>query len=259
MDGEIEKIVMGAGIGFQKRRNDIVPKSQIEKIFVMEEESERFQELLKTLPVAHIEMAEEIISYAERELCVPLSNHVHIALTDHLSFAIERLQKGIDIENKLLNEIKIFYKKEFEIGLWAKALLKERLGIEIPEDEVGHIALHIHNAKEHTSMEHTVRHATMIQEMIQIIANELKKDITQDSLSYQRLLTHLRFTIKSLEDQEPLHLMDTEMLHMIKTKYHQSFQIAVEMNRYVQQEYGIDFPESELGYVTLYIQRIYEQ
>lgn len=51
------------------------------------------------------------------------------------------------IKNTLLNEIKILYPKEFQIGLYAKALIQGKLGIEIPEDEVGYIALHIHTVK----------------------------------------------------------------------------------------------------------------
>ncbi len=54
-------------------------------------------------------MAEEIISYAEQQLSATLSHHVHIALSDHLSFAVERIARGISIQNKLLNEIKSLY------------------------------------------------------------------------------------------------------------------------------------------------------
>lgn len=46
-----------------------------------------------------------------KELAAPLSDHVHIALSDHLSFAIERIQNGLLVQNKLLHEIKALYKK----------------------------------------------------------------------------------------------------------------------------------------------------
>ena len=51
------------------------------------------------------------------------------------------------IKNPLLQEVKVLYTKEFQIGRWAKALIKEKLKIDIPEDEVANIALHIHTAK----------------------------------------------------------------------------------------------------------------
>ncbi|EDL64108.1 CAT RNA binding domain-containing protein, partial [Bacillus sp. SG-1] len=63
IDGPQEKIVMGSGIAFQKKRNDIVPKDKIEKIFVLRESSsEKFQQLLSTLPESYVEVAEDIIS-----------------------------------------------------------------------------------------------------------------------------------------------------------------------------------------------------
>nr|AAB38977.1 transcription antiterminator [Geobacillus stearothermophilus] len=257
LDDGKEKIVMGAGIAFQKRKNDIIPPAKIEKIFVMEEENEKFQQLLRTLPEEYIEIAEEIISYAEGKLQAPLNNHIHIALTDHLSFAIERLKQGYRIQNKLLNEIKVLYKTEYEIGLWAKQLIQERLGIEIPDDEAAHIALHIHTAKmDAASMNKTLRQTTLIREMIDIIQAELDIPIDEDSISYQRLLTHLRFAINRIENGELLHSMDEEMLALIQTKYGKEFACAQKMAEHAKGEYGLEFPDAELAYIALHIQRL---
>ncbi|QIZ66168.1 PRD domain-containing protein [Geobacillus subterraneus] len=252
-----EKIVMGPGIAFQKRKNDLISPDRIEKIFVMEEENERFQQLLRTLPEEHIDIAEEIISYAEGKLRAPLSDHIHIALTDHLSFAIERLKQGYRIQNKLLGEIKVLYKAEYDIGLWAKQLIKERLGIEIPDDEAAHIALHIHTAKmDAASMNKTLRETTLIHELVDLIQTELGISIDEESISYQRLLTHLRFALSRIENGESIHSMDEEMLALIQTKYASEWACAQKAAEYAEKEYGIRFPEEELAYIALHIQRL---
>ncbi|ADU95883.1 PRD domain-containing protein [Geobacillus sp. Y412MC52] len=257
LDEGKEKIVMGPGIAFQKRKNDLIPPGRIEKIFVMEEENEKFQQLLRTLPEEHIDIAEEIISYAEGKLQAPLSDHIHIALTDHLSFAIERLKQGYRIQNKLLNEIKVLYKAEYEIGLWAKQLIKERLGIEIPDDEAAHIALHIHTAKlDAASMNKTMRETTLIHELVDLIQTELGILIDKESISYQRLLTHLRFALSRIENGEPIHSMDEEMLALIQTKYAREWACTQKAATYAEKEYGIRFPEEELAYIVLHIQRL---
>ncbi|AMV12583.1 levansucrase [Geobacillus thermoleovorans] len=257
LDEGKEKIVMGPGIAFQKRKNDLIPPGRIEKIFVMEEENEKFQQLLRTLPEEHIDIAEEIISYAEGKLQAPLSDHIHIALTDHLSFAIERLKQGYRIQNKLLNEIKVLYKAEYEIGLWAKQLIKERLGIEIPDDEAAHIALHIHTAKlDAASMNKTMRETTLIHELVDLIQTELGILIDKESISYQRLLTHLRFALSRIENGEPIHSMDEEMLALIQTKYAKEWACTQKAATYAEKEYGIRFPEEELAYIVLHIQRL---
>ncbi|WP_078553731.1 PRD domain-containing protein [Bacillus alkalicellulosilyticus] len=259
VDGKIEKIAMGAGVGFNKRKGDSIPAVQIEKVFVMAEEKERFQELLQTLPLSHIDVAEEIISYAERMLGVPLNSHIHIALTDHLSFAIERIEKGFVVENKLINEIKALYPKEYQIGVWAKSLIQEKLGVLIPEDEIGHIALHIHTAKEPlNSMQTTVRQATILKEIIEIIEKRFQKTINHDSIAYQRLTSHVRFALQ-VKEAHHAHDMDDDMFELIKKKYEQAYACSVTIKEYLQNEYGVVFPESELAYITLHIQSIYRE
>ncbi|WP_261177129.1 PRD domain-containing protein [Anaerobacillus sp. CMMVII] len=256
-DEHYEKIVMGSGIGFNKRKGDEIEKEKIEKIFVMAEENERFQELLRTLPVSHIEIAEEIISYAEATLGVPLNTHIHLALTDHLSFAIERIGKGFLIENKLLNEIKALYQKEYQVGQWAQNLIKERLNIAIPDDEVGHIALHIHTAKEQSnSMESTIKQAAIVKEIIEIIEAHLNVKVQYESISYQRLIAHIRFALQAMETNDPLQQMDEEMLGLIKMKYKESYICASKIKEHLKRDYDLEFPESELAYIALHIQNI---
>ncbi|MGP0580464.1 sac operon transcriptional antiterminator SacT, partial [Paenibacillus peoriae] len=50
-----EKIVMGPGIAFQKKKNDLIPMNKVEKIFVVHDENEKFKQILQTLPEEHIE------------------------------------------------------------------------------------------------------------------------------------------------------------------------------------------------------------
>lgn len=124
MDKNQEKIAIGSGVGFNKRKNDLVQTDKIEKLFTLKE-NEKLQQLLLRIPEEHFILAEEIIDYAESRLNTKLNEHVRVGLTDHLSFAIEREKEGIYLKNKLLQEIKVLYKDEFEIGLWA---IKHEIG-----------------------------------------------------------------------------------------------------------------------------------
>ncbi|MCA1064882.1 PRD domain-containing protein [Rossellomorea sp. AcN35-11] len=258
VDGPQEKIVMGSGIAFQKKRNDVIPKNKIEKIFVLHEQSsEKFQQLLATLPEDHIEMAERIISYAEGHLHAPLSDHIHIALTDHLSFALERLQQGIPIQNKLLNEIKLLYKKEYEVGLWAKEEIKKKLGIDIPYDEAAHIALHIHTAKmDAPSMSESLKHATIMRDFVEHVESILSIEVEESSINYQRLITHLRFALSRIEEGDQFDPIDEDMLQLIQMKYVKAYECSKQITGHLHEEYGIDFPPSEVAYIALHIQRL---
>ncbi|MGN9867001.1 PRD domain-containing protein [Bacillus swezeyi] len=252
-----EKIVMGPGIAFQKGKHDTILRNKVEKIFTIHEENEKFKQILETLPEEHIEAAEEIISYAEGQLSAPLSDHIHIALVDHLSFAIERIRKGFVVQNKLLNEIKALYKKEYEIGLWSIDLIKEKLDIDLPDDEAGYIALHIHTAKmDAENMQKTLKYTNIIKELIEKIECCFNQKIDENSISYQRLVTHLRYAINRLESNEAFHVMDDDMLYFIQQKYPESYRCAAGLADYVKTEYDLHLPESEVGYITLHVQRL---
>lgn len=45
-----------------------------------------------------IEVAEEIIVMATAELKIPLNEHIHVALADHINFTLERLAGGLEIQ-----------------------------------------------------------------------------------------------------------------------------------------------------------------
>lgn len=258
-DWEGEKIVLGSGIAFQKKKNDPVDQTRIEKIFVMKDHTkhQQFEEILSTLPEEHIQVSEEIISHAENQLGVIINEHIHIALTDHLSFALERLAKGMVIKNTLLNEIKVLYAKEFQIGLYAKELIREKLGIEIPEDEVGYIALHIYTAKMNAGeMTKTLDITAMIRGIVDVVEDCLSIKLVEDTVSYERLITHLRFAVQRSESNEPFHELDSEMVRIIKEKYRESYSIAQKAGHFVKEEYDFELHDSELAYISMQIQRI---
>ncbi|WP_312471683.1 PRD domain-containing protein [Neobacillus sp.] len=254
-DNNEEKIAIGAGIAFQKKKNDIINPGKIEKLFVMKG-NEKFQQLLLQIPEEHFTLSEEIITYAEDSLGCKLNDHIHIALTDHLSFAIERVRDGINLKNKLFHEIKILYKKEFDIGMWALRHIEKKTSIKMPADEAAFIALHLHTANLNGGdMKQTLRLTAIIGDMVQTIKDELNIDIDEEDLSYQRLMTHLRFAISRISTGEP-HTIDDEMLKMITNKFPTAYNCAKKVAKELSQNHAIKLPEHELGYLTLHIERL---
>ena len=53
--------------------------------------------------------------------------------------------------------------------------------------------------------------------------------------------------------------MDGEMISLIKKKFGQAFMCAEEIGAFVKREYGFEFPEKELCYITMHIQRFYQR
>jgi beta-glucoside operon transcriptional antiterminator len=256
-DGQ-EIIARGKGLGYQKKANDLVNSDLIEKVFVLaEKEYSSFEQMVKRMPAELIHVAEEIINYAEQQLKTSLNDHIHIALTDHLSFAIERFKVGVIVHNKLLPEIRLLYPREYEIGCWASKKITQRLGIIMPEDEAGYIALHIHTAKiSQMDMGMTMNVPTMIKEIVGIIEQQLGIDLEKTSMAYQRLLTHMRFALQRLVTGKDVYDIDPDLLDMIRIKCKAEFCCAQVIGRFISQEYEYELPDNELGYIALHIRRI---
>ena len=143
-----EVLVMGCGLGFKKKPGDAIDDALIEKVYVAGDRAStnRLTELLDKVPLEHIQLTNEIVRYANLSLNKPIGDQIYLSLTDHISFAIERAQKGIPVRNALLWEIRRFYNHEFLIGKEALEMIRRRTGVELPEDEAGFIALHLVNA-----------------------------------------------------------------------------------------------------------------
>jgi len=129
LENNNEAVLVGKGIGFGKKANSVVKisKNIIEKMFITYDEKLKkdYFEIINSIDDVIIETCSEIILKAEESLG-KLNSRIHIVLTDHISFALERMNMGLTIENPFLNEIKILYKKEYELAVETRKLLKER-------------------------------------------------------------------------------------------------------------------------------------
>ena len=189
---------MGKGIGFKAHTGDLIDEGRIEKVFRIENEklSRQFQEILENIPLEHMQITSDIISYARKNLNVQLNQNIYITLMDHINFAIQRQSQGIQLKNALLWEIKKFYHQEYLMGKYAIDLLNEKLGTEFLEDEAGFIALHFVNAEYNTTINDTFAMTNMIQEILDLVKQELGIEFDEESLHYERFVTHLKFLVQ---------------------------------------------------------------
>ncbi|AEM77991.1 glucose PTS transporter transcription antiterminator GlcT [Thermoanaerobacter wiegelii] len=254
-DKGMECIVVGKGIGFGKRPSDIIEEDKLEKIFYVQEDANKikFSELMEKIRGDVIGIAEEIIAMAEKIKGKKLNEHIHIALADHIAFAIERINMGIEIKNPFNIEIKALYKDDYNIALKALELIKKRLNISLPEDEAGFIALHLHAALENAGLSSTLKNTRLVSQLVSTIENHLGKHIDRDSIDYLRLVTHLRFAIDRLEKNTPI---ANELLASIKKKFKRAYKIAMQVSKVIENTLGKEVPEEEIGYIAIHIQRL---
>lgn len=190
-----ELVIMGRGIAFKKHTGDIIDEDKIEKVFSLDnkEVSQKLMTLLSDIPIEYVECSDEVIRYAETVLGEKLHDSVYISLTDHIHFAIDRHRQGLQLKNALLWEIKRMYRKEFSIGLKALQIIEDRLGVLLPEDECAFIAMHLVNAQLNGEMRETVSITNIVKDISNIVRRSFLIELDEESLSYYRFLTHLKF------------------------------------------------------------------
>jgi len=258
-ENEKEIVVMGKGIGFQKKSGEEMNQKLMEKKFSLPDENRsQFEELLKDIPYEHIRTASRIVTYIRAHLSKQLNKNIYITLTDHLNFALERARQNISMENALLWEIKRFYPEEFKLGVKALKIIKEELDVLLSEDEAGFFALHIVNAEMPGDIQQTIQTTEIIKDIMNIISYTFGIFPNETSLYYERFLTHLKFLLKRImkESEYKYNDADDPLNCMIREKFVESYRCARRIQNYIKARLQYKLPEEELTYLTIHISRI---
>lgn len=249
-------IWIGGGLGYQKKPGQIADESKIEKVFVLHQKkaNERFSSMLEDIPFEFVSLADDIIKVAKEKISHKISESIYISLTDHLYNLYKMNQNGFSVANKLSWEIKKFYPKEFEIGLSAISLIKDQIGIEFEENEAGNIAMHIINAQlneDFNQSEDINAISKKIKDILSIIRMYNKMEINEDTLAFDRFVTHLRFFFKRLDRLERNEKGNPLLIHFIE-----GYPQAYETMKLIEKYLNISLNDDEQLYLSLHIQKL---
>ena len=254
-DAGTERIAVGKGIAFGRKRGDVLNSASFEKVFTLDDPTQlsRLERLIKGIPSEYLLIAEDIVSMLRRESASVIDDNVLIALTDHISMALEREQAGIICDNPLLFEIKRFYGREFELALKAREIIRGHLGIEISEAEVGFIALHIVNATMKQRADHLMLSIKMINGILNTVAETFGLTYDEGSVQYERFLRHLQFFSQRVLDKSIAQSEDTFLFHLGKDQYPDALECTERIGAHIEQEYGCVVSDAEKGYLVYHI------
>lgn len=253
-----EVILRGLGIGFQKKANDIVEEDKIEKIYgdLNKNILGKLQSLLQEIPPEYEEVCSDIIDNIRSKLNVKVNDTIYIALIDHISFAIKRKHENLKYKNALLWEIKKFYPREYELGVESINIIKDRLNEEFSLDEAGFIALHIVNAELGSKLDDTVIITEIMHKILQIVKYYYGIEFDEESLHYERFITHLKFFCNRVMSNTACVVDDAELNQVIREKYKKDYKCVEKIKRFIKTEYDKDITEEEMTYLTIHLKRI---
>lgn len=259
MDNDVEYIVMGKGLGFQKKVGETVDKEKIEKTFVLEnpETEAEWTRVYVDLSDGEMQVFLNIITFAEAVLQTKFEPSFFIALADHLHYAIERSREGISLQNPLAWEIRKFYPREYEIGKQALRLIANDLEVELADDESASVALHFVNAQKDTGLHEKDRQLTQIVVGIsEIVRLHFGCDLEEESFSYNRFITHLRYLAQRIVSGVSGGKNDAFLYEQVKVNYPESFICTQKIVTYIKSSYAFELSLDEQVYLTIHIQRL---
>lgn len=255
---EVEYIITGSGIGFQMKAGDILDENKIEKKFsLIDDKINDFEQLLKNIPIDYFESTRAIVEYAYFKYNMKLNDAINITLTDHISYAVLRAREDIQMPGLFKDELKMFYPEEYAVAVWGLDFLNKKYGVELPDDEIGYIAVHIVNSRDGHQSHQAQSMIYFLKEIISIISEDLDVVIDKDTLAYTRLTTHLKYLAhRVFGEAESIQSEGNEVAQLISSKLAKYNNCVSKIASFIQQRFDYHLSLDERMYLSIHIYQI---
>ncbi|ACS84573.1 BglG family transcription antiterminator LicT [Musicola paradisiaca] len=253
-----ELILTGCGLGFHSHTGEEVDDSRIEKIFRLQDDaiSARFKDLVHEVPLAVLQLTDDIVELARRTLQQRLSEGIYVTLADHLTFALNCQRDGTVIRNPLHWEVRRFYRQEYAVAAQALALIAEKLHVSLPEDEACSIALHIVNAELNDDIGNMRQITQLIYQVQNIVKYYFQVSLDENSSNYHRFITHLKFFAQRVVEGMTLENDDGDLFTMVQQRYQKTLGCVEAISLFINNHYHHVMSNSEKLYLTIHIDNI---
>ena len=252
-----ECLIMGKGVAFGKKVGQTVSVTGDARVYSLKELTDRGEakEIIKSVSPLCLELANEVLDQAEEEFG-KVDRSILFTMADHLDFAVRRIQNGEQISNPLTDDIRIMFYKEYKVAGCIRDLLKEKLGIRIDEHEIGYIALHVHAAIVDENVSQAMEIARTVRECICMVEEETGKSIDVMSLSYNRLMNHVRYMVARAIHGEKLKMSLNDYMSV---KFPGPYMTAETICRKMEKSLKLPIPDIEIGYLAMHLERMMDR
>ncbi|WP_251545932.1 BglG family transcription antiterminator LicT [Limosilactobacillus caecicola] len=258
----VEVLLMGSGIAWNKKRGQDVDISKVEQTFLLKNPDtlDKFKEVVIDASMDEVMIAERVINYAKIKLGRKLNEIIYVNLTDHLRGAIDRYKQGIKLNNPLKWDIARLYPDEYDVGMKAVELVKEKLGITFLDDEAAFIALSFLDVEANggTEQNNAYQMTQIVTEVENIVKDYFRTEFDEQSLNYFRFITHLKFFAQRIltNTHYPADDTDLELMESLSKRYPEALACAKQVQDFIQNKYHFTVSNQEVMYLTVHIARL---
>lgn len=256
-----EVILTGPGIGFQKKKGECLDEDLIDKTYCLQtnDNSRRLQDIVCAVSGQYLAIAGKVVDAARNE-GLKINDLLYVTLTDHINSALERYQSGIALKNIMKIDICKFYPREYCVGCRAIQWILEETGIDLGEDEAAFVAMHIVASELDGSSLPDIRKITeLINSILQIVRLHFKIEFREDSVSFQRFVTHLKFFSARVFDNTPYQDTMQEIYNVMVMQNHYAYSGVNRVAELIEKQYGYILSVDEQLYLLIHLKRILDE
>ncbi len=249
-----EYLVMGKGVAFGKKVSDRIEVRAEDTVYSLHEFTERgnAKDIIKSVSPVCLELANEVLNRAEQEFG-KIDRSILFPMADHIEFAVRRIKNHEQISNPLTEDIRVLFYKEYKVAQCMEQLLMDKMQIQIDEHEVGYIALHVHSAIKNEKVSQAMQIARAVRECISLVEKQTGREIDVMSLSYNRLMNHVRYMIARSINGEKLKV---SMNDYMEVKFPKAFDAAKKICVQIEADMKLALEDVEIGYLAMHIERV---
>jgi len=258
-DGGRDVILTGRGLGYQARLGRDIDPVAVQRTFVPVDgrDPDHLAELLSGIPPEHIQLVGEALIEVGLEDTVLRNPALVIALADHVSFAVRRLDHGLTFEYPLLGEVKNLYGREYGQALALLAAVNNHLDRQLPAGEAVALALHLVNAGFATGdLSYTYTMTAVISQLIEVIGQTFEMPLNEGSVSVGRFITHLRYLFVRIQQHQQLVDQPSVISTAIQESFPRAAECAVRLSGILELRLGAPLTADEISYLALHVARV---
>ncbi len=201
---------------------------------------------------------EKIIRELESDSGCKFSDNAFIGMVVHLSLAVNRIKNGENFELNPETSEKFRTSKEFDAAKKIAEKISVAFEIEVPENEIFYIAMHISGARGRynennlagISMTDNFRLVRTAKRIMKNAAKITGRGIDKDQNLLAGLLNHLAPSINRIKMNMGIR---NPLLNEIKTHYPELFDLAKKCVVEFEEELGEELPDAETAYIAMHL------
>ena len=256
-----EMIAIGKGLGFKKSKNDVVYPDEVMKTYVYVDRQKNLNlTLFEEVSFEIVEVAQHIIDYATSTLKQKYNVNLLVSLSDHIDFSVKQFREGNNTVKLFNEEIKRFYKEEYQVGKYAINYINQTLNVELSKDEATSIAFHLIVASQEKTNIETRELLEGVNRIVDITMKHLGKQIDEDSLAYSRYIIHLKFFLSRIVSSQTSNGSSelTYIFVQLVTKYEGVEKCINEISEYINEKFNYVCTDEDCIYLMIHIVRLHE-